>query len=105
VTGPGPGEGGVSEVEFRVLGAVEAVRDGARLPLGGARPRASIVYNLGLLALAQKDPRATEYLQRSLTIRRALNDQAGVAECLEGLAVVAEGDRDLVTAARRGLRR
>lgn len=67
---------------------------------GDRRCQASIVYNLGLLALAEKDPRATEYLRRSLTIRRALNDQAGIAECLEALAVVAEREGDLVTAVR-----
>jgi predicted ATPase/DNA-binding SARP family transcriptional activator len=67
---------------------------------GDRRCQASIVYNLGLLALADNDPRAAERLRHSLTLRRALNDQAGIAESLEGLAAVADRDGDLVTAAR-----
>jgi tetratricopeptide (TPR) repeat protein len=67
---------------------------------GDRRCQASIVYNMGLLALAEKDPRAGEHLRHSLTIRRALDDQVGVAECLEGLAAVADRDGDPVTAVR-----
>jgi predicted ATPase/DNA-binding SARP family transcriptional activator len=67
---------------------------------GDRRCQASIVYNLGMLALAEKDRRAAEHLRHSIAIRRDLNDQAGVAECLEGLAAVAERDGDAVTAVR-----
>jgi tetratricopeptide (TPR) repeat protein len=67
---------------------------------GDRRCVASIRYNLGALALAEKSPRAAQHLRSSLEARRSLNDQAGVAECLEALAVVAERDGDRVAAVR-----
>jgi predicted ATPase/DNA-binding SARP family transcriptional activator len=57
---------------------------------GDRRCVASTLYNLGELALAAKDPSAGNYLEQSLTLRRALGDRAGVAECLEALALMTE---------------
>jgi predicted ATPase len=68
---------------------------------GDRRCVASILYNLGVLALSEKDSRAGEHLRRSLAMRRELNDQAGVAESLEAVALVAEREGDALDAVRR----
>ena len=67
---------------------------------GDRRCVASTLYNLGELALTEKDPGAGAYLSQSLTLRRELGDRAGVAECLEALAVLTERDGDGPAAVR-----
>jgi hypothetical protein len=68
--------------------------------LGDQRCVASILFNLGTLALDRADPRAAALLGRSLDLRRRLNDQAGIAECLEAFASVEEGRGDPASAVR-----
>jgi tetratricopeptide (TPR) repeat protein len=68
--------------------------------LGDQRCVASILFNLGNLALDRADPQAPALLGRSLDLRRRLNDQAGIAECLEAFAAVEEGRGDPVAAIR-----
>jgi hypothetical protein len=78
-------------------------RDSLRLlrEHGDQRCVASVLSNLGALALAGPDPAAAEpVLRESLALRRRLGDQAGIAECLEGYAALAERQGDPTGAVR-----
>jgi hypothetical protein len=53
------------------------------------------------VAASRGDPgRATGYLCESLAVRRELGERLGIAECLEGLAAVADGTGQPDRAAR-----
>jgi predicted ATPase/DNA-binding SARP family transcriptional activator len=58
-------------------------------PVGDRRCTASSLKNLGLIAIDEGGlDRAADLLTEALRLRRELGDVAGLAECLEGLAVV-----------------
>jgi len=62
------------------------------LAIGDRRCIGSTAKNLGNMANAEGDHRrAAELLVESLAVRHELGDDAGLAECLEGLAVAAMG--------------